>query len=128
LVLYGLDSALRDFVQNLQTRDTKIDFYASNLSQLTDRNKQLAVYRIVQELVTNAVKHAGALAIFLQCTVENNLLLIEIEDNGKGFDPTTIRRNMGLSNIETRVKYLNGKMNIDAFPQKGTSISIECLI
>jgi signal transduction histidine kinase len=55
-------------------------------------------------------------------------LLIEIEDNGKGFDPTTIRRNMGLSNIETRVKYLNGKMNIDAFPQKGTSISIECLI
>ena len=128
LVRYGLDAALRDFVQNLQTPNTKIDFYASNLSEITDKNKQLSVYRIVQELVTNAVKHADASAIFLQCTVENDLLLIEIEDNGKGFNPKTIRRNMGLNNIETRVKYLNGKMNIDASPGKGASISIECLI
>ncbi|MDO5523162.1 MAG: histidine kinase [Bacteroidia bacterium] len=128
LVQYGLDAALRDFVQNLQTASTKIDYYASNLAEITDRNKQLSIYRIVQELVNNAVKHADASAIFLQCTVENGLLLIAIEDNGKGFDPQTNQRNMGLNNIETRVKYLNGKINIDSSPGNGTSINIECLI
>lgn len=128
LVRYGLDAALRDFVQNLQTPSTKIDYYASNLAEITDKNKQLSIYRIVQELVNNAVKHADASAIFLQCTVENGLLLIAIEDNGKGFNPQTNQRNMGLNNIETRVKYLNGKMNIDSSPGNGTSINIECLI
>ncbi len=126
LVRYGLEAALRDFIQDIQTPDTKIKFYASNLSTLTDKNKQLSVYRIIQELLNNALKHAKASYILLQCTIEDKLLLIDIEDNGVGFDVATTKRNMGLNNIETRVKFLNGKFNIDSQPGKGTVINIEC--
>lgn len=128
LIRYGLGEALSDFVQSMQTPQAKITYYASNLSVLEDKNKQLSVYRIVQELVNNAVKHAEASDIFLQCTVENNQLLIDIEDNGKGFDPGTVKRNMGLNNIETRVNYLKGKINIYSSPGKGTTINIECML
>ena len=86
------------------------------------------MYRIVQELVNNALKHASATEILLQCTLESGLLLISIEDNGKGFDVATTKRNMGLSNIEMRVKFLKGKMNIDTHPGKGVSVNIECKV
>jgi len=60
--------------------------------------------------------------------LEDDLLLIDVEDNGKGFDIQTTKRNMGLNNIEMRVKYLEGKMNIDSRQGSGTSITIECHI
>lgn len=126
LMRYGLEEAVRDFIQNLKTPGTKIEFYASNLSSLTDRNKQLSVYRVIQELLNNAVKHAKASHILLQSTVEDNLLLIDIEDNGVGFDVKNTKRNMGLNNIETRVRFLNGTLTIDSQPGKGTAINIEC--
>lgn len=125
---YGLEEAIKDFIQNLETPDTKMEYYASNMSALDHVNKQLSVFRIVQELVNNAIKHARASRILLQTTIEDNLLLIDIEDDGIGFDPRTVERNMGLNNIETRVQFLNGTMQIDSQPGKGTAINIECRI
>ncbi len=54
--------------------------------------------------------------------------MIEIEDNGKGFDTKGVSRNMGLNNIETRVNYLGGKMEIFSEKGVGTTITIECKI
>ncbi len=125
---YGLEEAIKDFIQNVEVPATKIEYYASNMAALTHVNKQLSVFRIVQELVNNAVKHAKASRILLQTTIEDNLLLVDIEDDGVGFDPLTVKRNMGLNNIETRVQYLNGTMRIDSEPGKGTAINIECKI
>ena len=125
---YGLEEAIKDFIQNVEVPATKIEYYASNMAALTHVNKQLSVFRIVQELVNNAVKHAKASRILLQTTIEGNLLLVDIEDDGVGFDPLTVKRNMGLNNIETRVQYLNGTMRIDSEPGKGTAINIECKI
>ena len=125
---YGLEEAIKDFIQNLEMPGTKIEYYASNLAALTNVNKQLSVFRIVQELVNNAVKHASASRILLQTTIEDGLLLIEIEDDGVGFDPHIVERNMGLNNIETRVQFLNGTMRIDSQPGKGTAINIECRV
>jgi signal transduction histidine kinase len=125
---YGLEEAIKDFIQNLETPDTKMEYYASNMAALDHVNKQLSVFRIVQELVNNAIKHARASRILLQTTIEGNLLLIDIEDDGIGFDPRTVERNMGLNNIETRVQFLNGTMQIDSQPGKGTAINIECRI
>lgn len=125
---YGLEEAIKDFIQNLETPGTKIEYYASNLSALTHVNKQLSVFRIVQELVNNAVKHADASRILLQTTIEDDLLLIDIEDDGVGFDPHLVKRNMGLHNIETRVQFLNGTMRMDSQPGKGTAINIECKV
>ena len=128
LMKYGLEDALKDFCQSINTRETQISFYCNDLSGITDKNMQLILYHVMLELVNNAVRHAEATNILLQCTLEDNLLLIDVEDNGKGFDTLTTKRNMGLNNIEMRVKYLEGKMNIDSRPEKGTTITIECHI
>ncbi len=58
---------------------------------------------------------------------ENNLT-ITVEDNGKGFDKSTVRQGAGLKNIHSRVDYLKGQLDIQSVPGNGTSIHIECLI
>jgi len=121
-----LEDALKDFCQSMNTDDTQISFYCNDLSAITDKNTQLILYHIMLELMNNAIRHAEATNILLQCTLEDKLLLIDVEDNGKGFDVEATKRNMGLNNIEMRVKYLEGKMTIDSRPGKGTTISIEC--
>lgn len=122
----GLNEAIQHFCQSMQTDKTKISYYGHGMEEITDKNLQLSIYRIVQELVTNAVKHANASHILLQCSLENNYLLIEAEDNGKGFDPVKINRNMGLDNLESRLKTMSGSMKIDSKPNEGTHIIIEC--
>ena len=128
LLKFGLEDAVKDFCETVQSENTAISFYSNSLQHIADKNTQLVVYRIVQELVNNALKHANATEVFLQCTLEDGLLLISIEDNGKGFDVATTKRNMGLNNIKMRVKFLEGKMSIDTQPGKGTSINIECKV
>src|SRR5690606_37866155 len=126
LMKYGLEDALRDFCQSINTDNTQISFYCNDLSAITDKNNQLILYHIMLELVNNAIRHAKVTNILLQCTLEDGLLLIDVEDNGKGFDIQNTKRNMGLNNIEMRVKYLEGKMTIDSKLGKGTAITIEC--
>lgn len=128
LLKYGLEEALKDFCQSFNSDEVQINFYCNDLSPIKDKNTQLVLYHVMLELVNNAIRHAEASNILLQCTLEGNLLLIDVEDDGKGFDVETTKRNMGLNNIEMRVAYLDGKMNIDSQPDKGTTISIECHI
>jgi signal transduction histidine kinase len=126
LMKYGLEDALKDFCQSLSTEQTRIRFYCNDLSGISDKNTQLVLYHIMLELVNNAVRHAEASQILLQCTLEEGVILIDVEDDGKGFDLAHTQRNMGLNNIEMRVKYLEGRMNIDSRPGIGTTITIEC--
>jgi len=126
LMKYGLEEALKDFCQSLSTDQTRITFYCNDLSAIGDKNTQLVLYHIMLELVNNAVRHAEASQILLQCTLEDGVILIDVEDDGKGFDLKNTKRNMGLNNIEMRVKYLEGTMDIDSRPGKGTTITIEC--
>ena len=128
LLQSGLEQALAEFCSNMQSENTEISFYGSNLSKITDKNKQLNIFRIVQELVTNAVRHGKATNILVQAVLENGMLLIDVEDNGKGFETTTNKRNLGMNNIENRVKSLNGKVHWESQIGQGTNVNIECKI
>jgi signal transduction histidine kinase len=88
------------------------------------------VYRIVQELVNNAVKHAEASSVLVQVMRQAQSLNITVEDNGKGFDAThwKEKHTAGLQNILSRVHYLGGRMDIQSQPDKGTSVYIESTI
>lgn len=121
---FGLEAAVKDFCENMQTQNLKIRCYTSDIDLVENEKFRLNIYRIIQEAVTNAVKHSSASEILVQSTYEENLLLIDIEDNGKGFDVETAQRNLGLDNIERRVKALGGVLKIESFLGKGTSISI----
>jgi signal transduction histidine kinase len=86
---------------------------------------ELSVFRIIQEALTNAIKHAEATSVFLDLHFNNNELLILIEDNGKGFDISATKDLNGLNNLKSRTQSLNGQIEINSEPLIGTTIKIK---
>jgi signal transduction histidine kinase/Tfp pilus assembly protein PilF len=126
ILRHGLVEAIRIFCSNLQNDEgLKTDFqyygYIGNLAP----GFQLAVYRIIQELLQNVLKHAESSTVLVQLSRHSDVLDITVEDNGKGFDVTAERKGMGLNSIERRVKEMSGNMHIRSVPGKGTNIYIE---
>ena len=98
---------------------------ARELGSIADVN----IYRIIQELVTNSVKHGHASQVLVQLTIAAENVLISVEDDGRGFDLQVVqaRPGIGLSNIRHRVNYFNGKMDIESKPGEGTTVNIELI-
>lgn len=125
LLKFGLETALRDLCESLMTDTTRIDFQAFGIEASIPRQVQITIYRIVQELLANAIRHAHATSIVVQCSQNKEAFFITVEDNGKGFDRQAAEKGMGISNINNRVEYLEGKMDIESIPGEGTIINIE---
>jgi signal transduction histidine kinase len=129
LVKFGLDAALKDFCNDInQNGIIKIDYQSINLENTDiDQTTAINIYRIVQELINNILKHASARTAFLQVTNNNGQLAVTVEDDGKGFDTSilSLEKGMGWSNIQSRIKFLNGKIDIQSDPGSGTSIHFE---
>lgn len=86
---------------------------------------EINIFRIIQELVTNSLKHADAQEIDVQLSCQNALLQITVEDDGKGFDKTQVKeQGIGLSNIKSRIEYLNATVDFMS-NNKGTSYTFE---
>ncbi len=129
LLKFGLQQALQDYCDNLaegQAFTINTEFYG--LEKRMQPGTEVVVYRIVQELLNNAVKHSGATAMLAQVIRRDDNLTITVEDNGKGFDTHTVLQGSGLKNIRSRVEYLKGTMDIKSAPGKGTSVHIDCVI
>jgi len=123
----NLTDHLTDFInkQNgLVNYIIKHDFAIENL-QLSSE-KSIHLYRIVAELITNAIKHSGASAILIKIYQnENNDTIISVSDNGIGFSLEEIDKNaLGIKNIEQRVNEMNGELHIDSKKNKGSTITI----
>lgn len=126
LVKFGLDEALRDFCNTIQLSSNKtIDYQKMGINRKIDNTSETFIYRIIQELVNNAIKHANAKEILVQLTFENNKILITVEDDGNGYDQKKTSKGDGLGNIAYRVNYLKGKIDTQTSPNKGTSVNIE---
>ena len=128
LVKFGLHEALRDFCDSIQTSfSVKILYQHFGEKRKLDNTAEVFIYRIIQELVNNAVKHANATQIFVQLAMTENKTGITVEDNGKGFDKNNLLRTKGagMANINYRVQYLNGCSDIVTSPGNGTSVNIE---
>jgi signal transduction histidine kinase len=131
LMKLGLQQALQDYCDRLNTSPSlsiKTKFYG--LEQRIDPTTEVIIYRIVQELVNNAVKHSKASTILVQVMQQDDILTITVEDNGKGFDVAAAeaKNTAGLQNIRTRVNYLNGTIDIESKQDVGTSVYVECVI
>lgn len=125
LLNFGLETALHDLCEFYTRKNLGIDFQPITIQKDLSLSTQLNIYRIVQELLANAVKHSEATNILLQCSQTGKAFLITIEDNGKGFQKDIIKpTSMGLQNIRNRVNYLQGRMEINS-DNEGTSINIE---
>ncbi len=116
---------------NWLVRSMKLDEISSvsvNIDEFRnplDNHIQLAVYRILQEQLTNVVKYANASAIEINVRSVNGNLLLQAKDNGKGFDTHAIKEGIGLENIRRRVWLLEGKAEVISPPGEGCEISIQ---
>lgn len=131
LLNLGLGQALQDYCDGLsegQPFTIFREFYG--LEERMEPSVEIVLYRIVQELLNNAVKHSGASEIVAQVIRKGDQISITVEDNGKGFElkNETEMHSAGLRNIRSRVHYLHGQLDIQSQPGKGTSIHIDCLI
>lgn len=128
LLKLGLEAALRDLCDTLSTQNLDIVFQWLNIQAEPPVQEQITIYRIVQEALANAVKHANAKNILLQCTQSEHIFFITIDDDGKGFnaDKPVTNQGMGLKNMKSRVEHLNGTIEIlSKENEQGTSINIE---
>ncbi len=132
LVKFGLDTALKDFCSDInQSGIMKISYLSYGMEQNEiEQTKSITIYRIVQELVNNALKHSAAKETIVQLSLSEGNLAVTVEDDGKGFDITNLdkSRGIGWSNIKNRVAFLNGKIDINSNAGSGTSILIEITV
>ena len=127
LLRYGLDEALKEYSKSItESKLIQLDYESVGMQENLDQSAGLSIYRIIQELVNNIIKHSGATEALVQLQREGEKLSITVEDNGKGFSPQQNgKTGIGLSNIRSRVSYLNGSLDIRSEEQKGTSVYIE---
>lgn len=119
----GLVSALRNFTQENSTEQTKIHFYASkDHVDIKPIQHATLIYRVCQELIQNALKHAECSVIDVQLIISEEELTINIEDNGCGFDVASKADSFGLMNVRKQVELLKGELSIDSRPQNGTVV------
>ncbi|MBI1783012.1 MAG: histidine kinase, partial [Sphingobacteriales bacterium] len=90
----------------------------------------IIIYRIVQELLNNTMKHAAATNAIVQLTKTDGVLAVTVEDDGKGFDTTILKQSKGIGwdNIQHRVEFLKGKLDVNSLPGNGTSVNIEFVV
>lgn len=124
LLLFELDKAIDIFCKSVSNSQLQIECYIlGEVSNFTASFK-LVVYRLIQELVNNIIKHSKASQGLVQISQYDNLLSITVEDDGVGFDQEN-SAGLGLTNLRIRVKELNGKININSERGKGTTVYIE---
>lgn len=96
---------------------------------VVEQTTAITIYRIIQELVNNTMKHAAAKSTIVQVSKTDDAISITVEDDGKGFNPDILKAapGIGWTNIQSRVEYLRGKLDVQSEPGKGTSVHIELI-
>ncbi len=129
LVKFGLDTALKDFCNDInQSGALKINYQSIGLENGgIEQTTAITIYRIVQELINNTMKHAAATTAIVQVTKSNNQIAVTVEDDGNGFDPVILQgaKGIGWTNIQSRVDFLKGTLDVQSAAGKGTSVHIE---
>jgi signal transduction histidine kinase len=126
LLKFGLNATLKNYCESVsQDVELEISYQSFGMEKRLEQSTEIVIYRVVQELLNNTIKHAKATNINIQLSRNKNIISLTVEDNGKGYDTSITKKNgIGLSNIQHRVDYLNGKMDIKS-DEKGTSTHIE---
>ncbi|MCU4175798.1 tetratricopeptide repeat protein [Carboxylicivirga sp. N1Y90] len=99
-----------------------INVFNVDVNQFISNAIEIQVFRSIQELLTNVIKHAHASVVNIQFSKDDGLLLVIVEDNGRGFELNTSPKAYGLKNIDDRMDKLSGSMNIDSTPGNGTTV------
>jgi len=128
LLKFGLDEALKEYTNSIAaTKLLTVKYQSFGMKERIENSAEIIIYRIVQELLNNVLKHASASEVLVQLVREQSRLSVLVEDNGRGFDTALLASNKGAgwTNIRSRVDYLKGQLDIHSEIGNGTSVSIE---
>jgi len=129
LGLLPLQQSLSDLVYTIHIARQEIYLDIDGLDEeVIHHELKVSIYRIVQEQLNNILKYAEATRIDVSIHQRDGRLCIQVKDNGKGFDPGQKRAGIGITNMISRVNVFGGKIQIDAAPGKGCTLSVQfCL-
>ena len=121
-----MGSAVKEFIDKIDTKIIKINLYTEGLNERLDGNIETVLYRVIQECVNNVIKHSGADKLDISLIKDADGIAATVEDNGKGFDMNDKLKfeGIGLKNITSRIEFLKGSVDFDSSPGKGTLIAI----
>lgn len=126
LARFGLEKALEGLCDSVRvTGRLAVELRVFGLENRLERGVEITVYRIVQELVGNTLKHAKATELSIDVTRTPGRLSVIVADNGVGFDTSAASEGMGLANVRKRAAAIGGAITIDSTPGKGTTVSVE---
>jgi signal transduction histidine kinase len=126
----GAQAALEALADRTRTRGVEVelevdlDYEAGRAKTRHDPEVETAVYRVVQEAVTNAVKHAGADVVSVSVTETNGVIAVRVRDEGDGFDTAEQPGGYGLIGMRERVESLGGALAIESAPGAGTTVTV----
>lgn len=119
----GLSAAARGFCKELSSKQAfQVDYTDENVPATLPHGVALSLFRVLQEAVTNAVKHSGAQRCRVTLAGTDDSVRVEVVDDGRGFDRDTARRGLGLISMEERLKLVNGAVMIESRPGGGTAV------
>ena len=126
----GLQSAIRWYAErHLVSRGISVRCEFDAPDRRFPAAFETALFRVCQEAMSNIARHAHAESVLIQLSEAEGVIRIEIEDDGRGFEPDNVshseRRHFGLMGIEERVEILGGKVKIDSAPGQGTRVRLE---
>ncbi len=124
----GIVTALNELANKINdTGLMHIDLVVNDADTRLDSSVEIAIYRIVQEVVNNMIKHSKANTVEIMLDYNTEKIYLSIKDNGVGFDTNTIEQSSGIGwkNIFSRVYMMNGDVQIDSQPGRGTLVNIE---
>jgi signal transduction histidine kinase len=128
LTKFGLYEAIEDLFDKIsETEGLDVRYDVPEEAERLPENSEIMIYRIVQELVNNTLKHAGAKKIEIQVQVLDDHLDIIYSDDGKGFnvEEKLESKSIGLTSIQSRVNFLNGKMKVQSSPGEGVTFTFQ---
>ena len=120
---FGLKYAIEMLCDKVENASKLVINLNINSLERLDNRFELSLYRILQELLNNTLKHANATEVNINFMADDQQLTIIYQDNGQGFDPDKLsKKGLGLKNIESRVSMIEGKINYRTDLEKGMGI------
>lgn len=127
LLKSGIASDIKSFIEKIDENTLKISFESYGFKEQLEFNEEIILYRVIQELINNVIKHAKANELEIVLHKTNQNIVVKIIDNGIGFDYVKAinKGGLGLKNILVRMEYLKGKVNFTPNTPSGTRVEID---
>jgi signal transduction histidine kinase len=130
---FGIVQAMRLLTEELQLEGWEISYRHALETTRLPQTIETALFRVTQEALNNVRKHAGGGPVSVVLEQQGSLVRLQIEDHGRGFDPSTIQQGragerVGLRGMQDRISLLGGRFHLTSRPGQGTCIIVELIL